>query len=172
MRKIIILLALVVSLPLNPLQAQDDEDEAMRNVELVERYFEGINGQNFEPSFYEEIFAEFFAMHVSTSDTELRLEPIDLASLISHFAGAFPNGVYTVKNMSTTKEIVMAHYSFVGTHGGVWNSRLPNFPICRATDNEVSWEGVFVFRFEDGLVAEMWEYWDNPLVLQHDEYCG
>jgi predicted ester cyclase len=75
---------------------------------------------------------------------------------------AMPDLVVTVNNMSATRDRVIVHYSFQGTHEGIFYSPTTILP----TGEVVTWDGIFIYRFEDGKIAEEWWYWDNEYVTR------
>jgi predicted ester cyclase len=79
---------------------------------------------------------------------------------------AFTDLEMTIDSMAATGDIVMAKTTFTGTLiepiYAVWPFRNPL--QIEPTGEKETWTWIFVWRFEDGRVAEEWWVWDWPRV--------
>lgn len=75
---------------------------------------------------------------------------------------AFPDLVWEAKDISADGDMVYWYFTFNGTFEEMldWGLEIP------ATGDEVNMEGVFMFRFEDEQVQEMWLFWAFPEYME------
>jgi steroid delta-isomerase-like uncharacterized protein len=83
-----------------------------------------------------------------TTDQETYLERVDL------FVKAFPDFDFTVDVIAAEGDLVVSLWTAHGTHLGEWQGIAP-------TGREVTWNGINIFRFECGLIAESWGQADH-----------
>lgn len=77
-----------------------------------------------------------------------------LNGLIAHWRSAFPDLAFQVHDIIGSEDLVAARVSYSGTHQGPWFGNEP-------TGKPVTVDEMMFFRFEDGLLAEMWEVDDQ-----------
>lgn len=168
---IVLVLAIGLGILAGPLQAQDDTSE-LQNIRFIRDLFYTINDSRTLGYYVSEFYAPSWTWHDPhgpTSTQENRETIIDAFNVLAH---VFPDDVWMVEKTAATGDIVMVQYSFRGTFEADWTPWGSNNSLCKATGEEVAWEGVYIYRLEDGFIVEQWHYWDNPLVNQPDEYCG
>jgi steroid delta-isomerase-like uncharacterized protein len=79
---------------------------------------------------------------------------------IAAFRSALPDIGNTIEDMVTEGDKIVVRWSGFGTHTG---SALMGVPAC---GRAVLAHGVYMLRFENGKIAEVWNNWDNLNVLQ------
>jgi predicted ester cyclase len=65
------------------------------------------------------------------------------------FITAFPDLEFTVDLVMADEDLVTTRWTAMGTHSGEWMGVAP-------TDQEVTWQGINIFRIECGLIVESW----------------
>ena len=142
--------------------SHDDDNQFMTsaqndNAEFVRRVFEdGWNRSEFD--FLEGATAGEIPFHYN--GTTQQVTPNSLSDLVDVWRSAFPDLTMSVRHVIAQGDLVAATLTLAGTHLGPWAGR-------DASEAKVSVEEMMVFRFEDGLLVEMWEVFDNEgLLLQ------
>jgi len=127
------------------------------NAEFVRRVFDdGWNRSTFD--FLEGATAGEILFHFN--GTTQQVTPDSLPGLVEVWRSAFPDLMMTVRHVIAQGDLVAAALTLKGTHLGPWAGR-------DASEAKVSVEEMMVFRFEHGLLVEMWEVFDNEgLLLQ------
>jgi predicted ester cyclase len=75
------------------------------------------------------------------------------------FRAAFPDLRFVIELLVGEGDYVVGRWSARGTHTGSWGA-------VRATGRAASFSGVNIFRFENGTVAELWNYRDDLGLMQ------
>ena len=132
--------------------------------ELVERFVEvgesSIAARDWEA--YGSVFAENLKMVTSmlpgvTTGREARVQ------LVQGIVEAFPDGVVEIQRHFGKGDWACVEVLFTGTHTGPMQgadgSEIP------ATHKSVKWPYCMVMKFEDGLVSELYEYYDQVSLL-------
>lgn len=128
---------------------------ALDNAELVRRIFEdGWNRSSF--SFLEGATAGEILFHYNGT-TDL-VTPGALPGLVEAWRSAFPDLKMTIRHVIAQGDLVAASLTLSGTHLGPWTGH-------GASGAKVSVEEMMVFRFQDRLLVEMWEVFDNEGLL-------
>jgi steroid delta-isomerase-like uncharacterized protein len=147
---------------------QEQTTEA-QNIEHVRTFYETIEAREYEDPAYEELFAPTFIWHDPNSSEVYTLRPRDSVNSLRGTERAFPDFRNTIHHISAVGDAVMVHWTFTGTFEEAWN---PGRGVCQPTHEEVAYEGIDIFRLEEGVIAEWWTYWDNPFVIDPEENCG
>lgn len=121
------------------------------NAEFVKSVFEdGWNRASFE--FLEgNTLAEIPFHYNGTTQT---VTPGSLPDLVQAWRTAFPDLALEIRHVIAQGDLVAAALTVRGTHLGSWAGR-------EASGAEVSVEEMMVFRFDDGVLVEMWEVFDE-----------
>lgn len=80
--------------------------------------------------------------------------PGSLPGLVEMWRAAFPDLTMEIRHVIAQGDLVAVALTVRGTHLGSWAGH-------EASGSEVSVEEMMVFRFEDGVLAEMWEVFDE-----------
>ncbi len=67
---------------------------------------------------------------------------------------AFPDGQYTIDDMVGESDKVVLRWTFRGKHQGEMMGLPP-------TGKEITLVGISIYRFENGLITEIWEHYDK-----------
>jgi steroid delta-isomerase-like uncharacterized protein len=122
-----------------------------RNREVIRMIFaEGWNNAEFEnlgPH-----LAPAMTFHFRGHDIPDSLE--HLKHLVANWRGAFPDLRFTIEDMLAGGERVAARLVLTGTHQGTWKD-IP------ATGKHIRVTVMMFFRFENGLLVETWEDFDE-----------
>jgi predicted ester cyclase len=82
-----------------------------------------------------------------------------MKEITEQFRAAFPDLRFTVELVVGEGDFVVGRWSAGGTHTGSWGGVEP-------TGKATTFSGVNIFRFQDGKVAELWNYRDDLGLLQ------
>jgi steroid delta-isomerase-like uncharacterized protein len=122
------------------------------NKALVRRFYEEVwNKGNLDVA--EEVFASDYVRH-DLRPTTAAPGPEGQKQIAAVFRAAFPDLRFDVKIVLGDGEYVAARWTASGTHTGSWGDVEP-------TGQFVTFSGVNIFRFEQGLVAEIWNHRDD-----------
>jgi predicted ester cyclase len=80
----------------------------------------------------------------------------------------FPDLQVTVEGMYAEGDVVVVRYTAQGTLENGYATAAGN--SMPATGEMISWDGVFLYRMEDGQIIEEWWFWDNETTGAID-YC-
>lgn len=126
-------------------------DHQQRNAEFVRRTFEdGWNRSDFE--FLSGSAADEIPFHYNGA-TQL-VSPDSLPGLVEAWRRGFPDLRMHLRHVIAEGDLVAASLTLTGTHLGEWASHPPS-------GSSVSVEEMMVFRFDDGVLVEMWEVFDE-----------
>ncbi len=78
---------------------------------------------------------------------------------LSVMLAAFPGGRYSMEDIIAEGDRVVLRWIFSGIHEG----DLMGIPPTR---KQVVMPGISIYRFSDGMVTDIWEYYDRYSVLQ------
>ncbi|MBT8211932.1 MAG: ester cyclase [Acidimicrobiia bacterium] len=121
------------------------------NAEFVKSVFEdGWNRASFE--FLQGKTVSEIPFHYN--GTTQTVTPGSLPDLVQAWRTAFPDLAVEIRHVIAQEDLVAAALTVRGTHLGPWAGR-------EASGAEVSVEEMMVFRFEDGVLVEMWEVFDE-----------
>ena len=146
------------------LAAQDEISLAEQNAESAERVIQEIWNEQEEDvrsEVAEELYVSQFDFHSPTSDDVMGCPRSMFLSTISNFHHSIPGLQIEVESIVASDDMAIVQYTLTGTPDSSGFS-LPEGTSLSFNDEPVTWEGVFIYRFEEGKVAEEWWYWDNP----------
>jgi steroid delta-isomerase-like uncharacterized protein len=139
-----------------------------QNLEIARRVMDELwNGTNLDSAkeLYSRTNSSFFPAH--TDREVMRLWP-DWREMYEALHQAFPDLQLTVERMYAEGDMVVVHYTAQGT---LENSYATSTGLSMpATGEMIYWDGVFLYRMEDGQITEEWWYWDNETTGAID-YC-
>jgi predicted ester cyclase len=168
---LVLTLALVLSMTwaIPSLTTAQDDDPVAAHKEIVRRVFEDLwSGENFDSA--TDIYAPQSTLHSPNGDSTHLFYPTcwrdDVFPVIRE---AFPDLELTIEHIIAENDLVAVHYSARGTFEK--DITTPSGNPLSATGKEETWDGLTLYRFEDGLIAEVWWYWDNALFAKAD-VCG
>lgn len=84
----------------------------------------------------------------------------ELKRYLAAYLAAFPDTSVTVEDVVAEADKVVSRYTVRGTHLGATQEYGP------ATGKQVAIEGITLYHFRDGKLAEMWDRYDNLAVMQ------
>ena len=79
--------------------------------------------------------------------------------LVAYLA-AFPDTSATIEDVVAEGDKVVSRYTVRGTHTGTTEEYGP------PTGKEILMEGITLYHFRDGKLAELWDRYDNLAVMQ------
>ena len=124
------------------------------NKELFRQYVEAYNSMDIDR--LDELMAADFVRH-SQSVSELHsLE--EFKAELRRYADAFPNDHMEAQMLVAEGDKVAGYMTWSGTQEGPWGP----FP---ATGQQAEMNFIYLFRVEEGKLAEMWVEWDNMSFL-------
>jgi steroid delta-isomerase-like uncharacterized protein len=122
------------------------------NKKLVLRFYEEVwHKGNVEVA--DDVFARDYVRH-DLRTTQAAPGPEGQKQIARAFRAAFPDLVFDVEIVIAEGDYVTARWTASGTHAGPWGD-------VDATGRLVTFSGVNIFRFERGLVAEIWNHRDD-----------
>jgi predicted ester cyclase len=144
--------------------AQDDPAETHK--EIVRRVYEDLwNGGDFESAI--DIYAPDSTLHAPNgSNTHLFHPTCWRDDVFPDIRGAFPDLELTIEHIVAEDDLVAVHYSAHGTFEN--DITTPSGNLLSATGEEETWDGLTLYRFEEGRIAEVWWYWDNMPMARAD----
>jgi steroid delta-isomerase-like uncharacterized protein len=84
----------------------------------------------------------------------------DLKRYLAAYLAAFPDTSLTVEDVIAEEDKVVSRYTVRGTHKGTTEEYGP------PTGKQTKIEGMTLYHFKTGKVAEMWDSYDNLAVMQ------
>jgi steroid delta-isomerase-like uncharacterized protein len=135
--------------------ATPPEADLEANKALVRQYVEAYNAH--DVSRLDGLMAPDFARHSLAAPELASLEEFK-AEVRNGFA-AFPDGHMEAHMMVAESDLVATYLTFSGTQTEAWGE-LPG------TGQRADLKFFYLFRVEDGKLAEMWTEWDNLSFLQ------
>ena len=122
------------------------------NKALVRRFYEEVWGKG-NVDVAEEVFASDYVRH-DLRPTTTAPGPEGQKQIAAALRAAFPDLRFDIEIVLGEGEYVAARWTASGTHSGAWGDVEP-------TGRFVTFSGVNIFRFEEGLVAEIWNHRDD-----------
>ena len=160
--------------------AQDTVSVEETNTAIVMRLIDDVwNAQNPDRdilgSIVEESFALIFESHSGPQINEPKITSRAwLTNRYGYIHQAFPDMHITVENLIAQGDMVVVHYQAQGTFSDylpVWWFLDPteSGELIPATNEMESWDGIFMYRLEDGKIIEEYWYWDRHWIeiMQH-----
>jgi steroid delta-isomerase-like uncharacterized protein len=123
-----------------------------KNKAHVRRFYEEVWGKG-NVDVAEEVFAQDYVRHDLRPNTAPP-GPEGQKQIAAAFRAAFPDLRFDVEIVLGDGEYVAARWTAAGTHTGPWGDVEP-------TGQFVRFSGVNIFRFEQGVVAEIWNHRDD-----------
>ena len=123
---------------------------------IVRRWFNEVcNGRRLD------VVAELFAPDHVYHDRFVAASPgpEGMKGVVSPYLAAFPDARWTVDEMHTAGDMVVAHWSCCGTH-------LKDLPGIAATGRRVTLRGKSISQIDSDKVVESWSFWDLPGLLR------
>jgi steroid delta-isomerase-like uncharacterized protein len=117
------------------------------NKAIVQRFMESYNNREFE--IFDELVAEDYYDHVFEQRGRDNLK-----ELFTTAFDAFPDWYEAIEDIIAEDDKVWVRVKATGTHKGAWNLFGAVLP---PTGKEITLNMVFIWRLEDGKLAEGWE---------------
>jgi steroid delta-isomerase-like uncharacterized protein len=128
--------------------------EEMKN--LIRRFYDEVwNRRQFEAA--HELFAADGVRHEVSGPVRGGAEGI--ARNAATWCAAFPDTHCAVETVIAEGDLVVAQWTITATHRGEWRG-IP------ATGRAINFRGVNVYRFDNGKIAEIWNYRDDLGLFQ------
>ena len=127
----------------------------MGNAGFVRRLFEeGWNQESF--AFLENTTSSEILFSYNGARTSVA--PSSLPPLVAEWRSAFPDLTMNIRHLVAEDDLVAVSLTFRATHRGQWRGIEPSGAAVEV-------EEMMFFRFDGGLLVEMWEIFDE-LALQ------
>jgi len=143
-RQILLLLSfLFVLMSCHNKQAEMEQ----KNLEIVRRWIEEVNVNNFE-ELYEELFAKEFRHYVPSNSEPKSYE--EYKEIGQHIYPAFHNLSHTIEDLIAKDNKVIARMTAKAIHGG-------DFYGIPPTGNKLEWSAIAIFELSNGKIIARWE---------------
>jgi predicted ester cyclase len=137
-----------------------------QNLAIARRVIDELwNGENLHLDTVRELYAMPFTFHKMNNPYAVTDTIGGLYDYFMNLHSALPDIHLTVDDLSARGDLVVAHYSLQGTHSGDMLGRIHNVQIP-PSGQAVSWDGVMIYRIQDGKIVEEWWYWDNEYITR------
>jgi steroid delta-isomerase-like uncharacterized protein len=124
---------------------------AIENKDVIRRFVDELcNGRKLNVA--DEILAENHSHH-DPANPGVGTGPAATKELVAMYQTAFPDVLWNVDEMFEAGDRVVARWTATGTQTG----DLPGLP---ATGRLGTVNGIWIFRLQDGKIAESWSSWD------------
>ena len=123
----------------------------------AERSVSALDWQTYGSYFAEDLYMETPALPGPTTGRDARLE------FVKGIMVSFPDGVVEVQRCFGKGDWGCIEVLFTGTHTGPMPG--PSGVEIPATNKKVKWSYCMVMRFEDGLIKDLYEYYDQVDLL-------
>lgn len=132
--------------------------QAEKNMYSVRKAANAVNQRDFKTvSHY---FTENFIRHDLTDAFPSEKKGSgEVINFLQELIKAFPDIQFNIQDIFSDGDKVVVHFRFTGTHLGEL------FGLT-ATNNKVNFNGINLYRFENGKIAEVWQLWDWSGVLR------
>jgi len=127
--------------------------EESNRAAVVRLYEEGINQGKLE------VADQIIAPGYVAAGPQGGNGPEGYKATVRHLLAGFPDIQFTVQNLVAEKDRVAVYWTWTGTHQG-------SFATVPPTGKRVHQEGMVLYRFEDGKVAEAKVLFDRLGVFQ------
>ena len=117
-------------------------------------FLENWNKRNY--SELDKIYADSVLYHGS-SDVIITRD--GLPSHIDKWHEAFADLKYVIHHIIVQNDLVALNASFTGTH-------IKKFKGIEGSNNKIEVRNMFFFRFDQGLIVEMWEVYDETTFIK------
>ena len=143
------LLAFVLIIAAGPSFSQE-----MNSIKKVENAFlEGWNNKNHRE--LDKIYADSILYH---GKRDFIITRDGLPDAIDRWHEAFADFKYTIHHIIIQNDLVAVNASFTGTH-------IKKFRGIEGSNNKIDVHNMFFFRFDQGLIVEMWEVHDETTFI-------
>lgn len=156
----LVVAGLLLAAPLADVNAQDADAEAM--LAVVDRYVHDIWG-GWQFDIAEELIADDFVVHVWTAASDM-----DWDTYFTNIIEPTP----TMQDFSLEYRVMFVDDDYVvaiGSWGGPAHEDMGDLPVV---DNVIAVNGLDVYRFEDGKIAELWVTYDTMGYMQQWGYVS
>ncbi|MCH8563141.1 ester cyclase [Nesterenkonia sp. YGD6] len=126
------------------------------NVALLRRAWDEVYGKGCVDSIGELVLDDVVA-HEPDGDVR---GAEDFKQYLTTYLAAFPDRSVTIEDVVAEGDKVVSRYTVRGTHKGVTDEYGP------PTGREVVIQGITLYHFKDGKLAELWDLYDNLAVMQ------
>ena len=126
-------------------QARSENEK--KNMEVVRRWIEEVNVENFEV-LYEELFSKEFRHYVPSNAEPKSFE--DYKEIGKHIYPAFHNLSHTIEDIVAKDNKVIARMTARATHGG-------DFYGIPPTGNKLEWSAIAIFELSEEKIIARWE---------------
>ncbi len=121
------------------------EKTEIQHKEIVRGLYEAIDRHDFDT--FKEYFTPEGICHIAGAPQALSIE-VGI-KFIQKFYEGFPDGVHSMKDMISEGDKVAVRFVLQATHKGEFSGIAP-------TGRPIKSEGVHIFRFVEGKIAEIW----------------
>lgn len=83
----------------------------------------------------------------------------ELKGLVAFWKAAFPDLSFQILDIVVEQNLAAVNLLFTGTHQGVWQDVPP-------TGRNIRVEEMMFFRIEEGKIVEMWEVYDEAMMMK------
>lgn len=126
------------------------------NIALLRRAWDEVYGQK-RLDFIEEFVLDDVIAHEPDGDVR-GIE--EFKRYLATYLAAFPDTSVTVEDVIAEGDKVVSRYTVRGTHEGATEEYGP------PTGKQLVIEGITVYHFKGGKLAEMWDRYDNLAVMK------
>jgi steroid delta-isomerase-like uncharacterized protein len=126
------------------------------NIAMLRRAWDEVYGQGRLDSIHEFVVDDVIA-HEPDGDV-WGIE--EFRRYLSTYLAAFPDTSVTVEDVIAEGDKVVSRYTVRGTHNGTTEEYGP------PTGKQMMIEGITIYHFKGGRLAEMWDRYDNLAVMQ------
>jgi steroid delta-isomerase-like uncharacterized protein len=124
------------------------------NKEIARAYVEQVwNRRQFDR--FDEFIAEDVVFHNRSEDQDWAWMKDSLAALVA----AFPDAQNTIEDEIAEGDRVVQRFTTTATHEGEFNG-IP------ATGRRIALPSIYIFRFADGKIVEVWAQTDGLIMMQ------
>jgi steroid delta-isomerase-like uncharacterized protein len=129
------------------------------NKALARRFIQEHNQANYLTTF-DQLLAPNCTIHEYLPGLPASMDREAYTHFIAQFRNALPDIHNTVEDIIAEGDKVVARWKGHGTHTGAELMGIP------ASNNQVTANGIYIFRFAHGKIVEIWDNWDNLNVMQ------
>jgi steroid delta-isomerase-like uncharacterized protein len=140
-------LGLLMQIGAIPGPPRPEPSSTEQNKAMVKRYFDDLMSQGkFEV--IDEIIGERFSFHIPTLPEPIRGRD-GMRGFVTGLRTGFPDIQFTIERLCAEGDKAAARWFIEGTHNGPFLGMPP-------TGNRIKDQGVDIFVFADGKIAEIW----------------
>jgi predicted ester cyclase len=124
-------------------------DQAAANDALLRRYFADINAH--EVAALKDVIAENYVQREASQGTGLA----GMQAAYQRYFDMFPDFHLTLEDSVITDEKIVARFQITATHDRPVQLG-PNAPVFAPTGKKLAWEGISIWRVDNGKFVEHW----------------